>query len=261
MDAVDDLRRGREAVAGWSWADAFDALTAADARSPLEALDLELLGTSAYMLGRDDDCIVALERAHHAHLEEGRPLRSARCAFWTGMQLVLRGEMGRGTGWLGRAKRLVDAEAQECVEQGYLLMPQAFRHEAEGDRVGGAAIAAQAAAIAARFGDRDLLAMSLHIQGHFLVDANRIAEGLPLLDEAMVAVTSGEVSPIPSGIVYCGVILGCKHAYDPRRAREWTEALTRWCEGQRDLVAFTGRCLGHRGGDPAHAGRLGAGRR
>ena len=246
MAAPDDLRRGREAVAARSWAQARDALTAADAVAPLTAEDLELLATAAFMLGRTDEFFEVLERAHEAHLEGGHPLRAARCAFWTGMHLSLRGEIGRGSGWLGRAKRLVDAEAEDCVEQGFMLMPLAFRAEAAGDRLGAAEIAGRAAALAQRFGDRDLLALSLHTQGNFLVEANRIAEGLGLLDEAMVIVTSGDVSPVPAGIVYCGAIIGCKHAYEPRRAQEWTEALSRWCEGQRDLVAFTGRCLGHR---------------
>jgi DNA-binding CsgD family transcriptional regulator len=246
VPAAGALARGREAVTGRAWTDAHACLRTADAEQPLQPADLELLGTAAYMLGRDAEYLDVLERAHHAHLARGEPLRAARCAFWMGMHLSLRGEMGRGTGWLGRAQRLVEAHGAECVEQGFLLLPSAFRQEAAGDLEAAAALAGRAAATGERFGERDLFALATHVQGHFLLDAQRIHEGLALLDEAMVAVTSGEVSPIPSGIVYCGVILGCRDAYDPRRALEWTTALSRWCESQPDMVAFTGRCMTHR---------------
>jgi DNA-binding CsgD family transcriptional regulator len=62
----------------------------------------------------------------------------------------------------------------------------------------------------------------------------------------MVAVTCGELSPIPTGLVYCGVILACQEVYEVRRAQEWTRALARWCQQQTDLVAFSGTCHVHR---------------
>ena len=86
-----------------------ESLSLADRTAPLEAEDVELLGTSAYMLGRRDD-LESLERAYHLHLDAGEALRAARCAFWTGMVLSIRGEMSRATGWLGRAQRLVERE-------------------------------------------------------------------------------------------------------------------------------------------------------
>jgi ATP/maltotriose-dependent transcriptional regulator MalT len=246
MEALDALEPGRASCARGAWRDAYEALSRADRSSPLGPDDLELLATAAYMLGNEPEYIAGLERVHHRHLDAGATLPAARAAFWAGMHLMIGGEVGRGGGWLGRAQRLVEREAVDCVERGYLLMPLAFRREMEGEIEAAAATAGEAAAVAERFGDRELLALALHVKGHVLVRAGRVAEGLALLDEAMVAVTTGELSPIVSGLVYCGVILGCQEAYEPRRAQEWTAALTRWCERQPDMVAFSGRCHVHR---------------
>jgi DNA-binding CsgD family transcriptional regulator/tetratricopeptide (TPR) repeat protein len=246
VDATAALERGREFYADRAWSDAYAALSGADREAALGAEDLELLATVAYMIGREDEYFRALGRAHQAHLNAGEALAAARCALWIGMNLAQRGEMGRAGGWLGRARRLVEREGGECVEQGYLLIPLMFQHEASGDLDGAIATAAEAAAIAERFGDADLLALAVHSQGHLLVYAGRVKEGLPLLDESMVAVSTGELSPIVSGIVYCGVIIGCRAAFDLRRAQEWTAALAAWCREQPDMVAFTGRCLVHR---------------
>jgi hypothetical protein len=245
VDVPDDLERGRESYARRAWKDAYESLSRADQASPLGAEDLELLATSAYMLGRDND-LSALERAYHGYLEAGEALRAARCAFWVGMQLSTLGEIGRGTGWLGRARRLVEHEERECVEQGYLLLPLMFQQEAAGEYEAAAATAAEAAKIGERFRDQDLFALAVQAQGILLVNMGRVVEGLGLLDEAMVAVTEGRLSPIVSGLVYCGVITGCQDAYELRRAQEWTAALTRWCKEQPDMVAFTGTCMVHR---------------
>jgi DNA-binding CsgD family transcriptional regulator len=212
----------------------------------LAAEDLERLAASAYMLGREEEWREVLERAYRAHSEAGQPRRAVRCAFWIGIQLALKGEMGPATGWLGRAQRILEREQGECVEQGYMLMPVVFQHEAEGDLEGAAATAAAAAEIGQRFGDPDLIALALHTQGDIVVRSGRVREGFGLLDEAMVTVTTEPLSPIVTGIVYCGVILTCEHVFELRRAREWTAALTRWCESQPELLAFTGRCRVHR---------------
>jgi DNA-binding CsgD family transcriptional regulator len=246
LDASKLLERGRESYSTSAWNSAYEALARADQLVPLAAEDLERLAVAAYMLGREDEWSQVLERAHHAYLDGGEPLRAVRCAFWIGIQLALKGEMGPATGWLGRAQRLLDREQDECVEQGYLLMPVVFQHEAAGDLEGAAATAGAAAEIGQRFGDPDLFALATHTQGDIVVRSGRVREGLGLLDEAMVAVTTEQLSPVVTGIVYCGVILTCEHVFELRRAREWTAALTRWCDGQPELLAFTGRCRVHR---------------
>jgi ATP/maltotriose-dependent transcriptional regulator MalT len=248
MHAVDELQRGRESYARQEWLDAYESLSRADRAGPLAVEDIELLATAASMLGHMDEYVSILERLHHAHLVAGEALGAARAAGWLGMNLAMRGEVGRAGGWFGRAQRLVEREGRDCVEQGYLLLPVAFQQQAAGAYEAASAAAARAAEIGERFGDRDLFALAVNLQGLARIGQGRAEEGLRLLDETMVAVTAGEVSPQVTGIVYCGVIAGCEEAFDVRRALEWTAALTRWCEEQPQMVAFTGRCLAHRAG-------------
>jgi DNA-binding CsgD family transcriptional regulator len=244
----DELERGREAYAKQAWNSAYELLSRADESTALGAQDLQLLATAAFMLGRVDDFLSLVERTHNAYVEEGDALAATRCAFYLGVNLIIRGEMARASGWFARGHRLVEREGRECAEQGYLLLPEAMQQLMTGSYAGAETAAAAAAEKGEKFRDADLLALALHIQGQSLIKQARTAEGLRLLDEAMLAVTSGELSPFITGVVYCGVIAGCEDAYDLRRAREWTEALTRWCEQQPELVAFTGRCLSHRAG-------------
>ena len=246
MNVIDELERGRASYARRAWGDAHESLTRADQASSLDADDLELLATAAYMLGLDDDYLGAMERAHHAHLAAGEALPAVRCGFWVGLNHLLRGEMSRATGWFARAQRLLDRDGRDCVERGYLLIPVLLQTVAAGDWEAASATAAEATEIAERFGDPDLLALAGHEQGHALVRQGRVEDGLRLVDEAMVAATAGELSPIATGLVYCSVIAYCQDLYELRRAREWTDALTQWCAQQPDMVAHTGVCLVHR---------------
>jgi DNA-binding CsgD family transcriptional regulator len=239
------LERGRDAYARRAWTEACESLASADRAMPLAAEDLELLARSAYMLGRDDDYRSALERAHHAAVDAGDAARAARCAWWVGHNLMFRGETAPALGWFARGQRLLEGES-DCVERGYLLIPALLEHTFRGDFAAAYDTASQAAELGERFGDQDLVAIALMEQGHALVRQGRMDEGLTLVDETMVAVTAGELSPIVAGIVYCNTIAFCRDAYELRRAREWTAALTRWCEQQPDMVAHKGLCLVHR---------------
>jgi DNA-binding CsgD family transcriptional regulator len=243
--ARDALERGRRAHADRAWKDAYESLSAADRAVPLKGSDLELLATSAGMLGLDEH-LSALERAHHAYLEAGDTLRAVRCAYWVGTFYAFGGEPARATGWLGRAHRLLEREEGDCAERGYLLHAVMLQQEKAGDLEAAIATTAEAVRIGERFNDADLVALALNEQGRLLTKQGKIGAGLSVVDEVMVAVTGGELSPIVTGLLYCSVIDGCRQTYELRRAREWTAALSRWVEEQPQMVTFTGRCLVHR---------------
>jgi hypothetical protein len=133
VEATGDLQRGRESYEALAWGDAFELLSRADQNAPLGGDDLARLATTAHMLGRVDEWIPLLERAHQRYAAEGEVLPAVRSAFWIGMNLALRGELGPATGWLGRAQRMLDRVDGECVEHGYMLLPVSFQHELSGD--------------------------------------------------------------------------------------------------------------------------------
>lgn len=243
---ADVLDQARGAYERRSWDDAYRGLAQADERAPLAPEDLDLLATAAYLTGRVDAAAEDWERTHRAFVESGEVPRAVRCAFWLGMTLVQRGEQARGGGWLARGASLLDQAELDCVEQGYLRLPAGLQALGAGDPEAALAEFDQIARIADRFEDPDLQALGRLGRGQALVTAGDTAGGALMLDEAMLAVVSGDVSPMAAGTVYCAVILACQAIFDLRRAAEWTEALTRWCAGQPGLQPYRGQCLVHR---------------
>jgi DNA-binding CsgD family transcriptional regulator len=244
-DGDDHLECGRKHYELRAWADAYDALSLADRETPLGADDLELFAMAAYMVGRDDEYLQTLERAHNAHMDAGQCARAVRCAFWLGFRVLMRGEMGRATGWFARAQRLLERDPRECAERGYLQLPVVVRL-GPGDFESAYATAAAAAAIGERCGDADLIACARMEQGRIRLQQGQVEKGLALLDETMVMITAGELSPLVTGLMYCAVIAACQQVYALDRTREWTAALAQWCEGHPDMVAFSGTCRVHR---------------
>jgi DNA-binding NarL/FixJ family response regulator len=240
-----ELERGRTAYERAAWREAHDALAIADAKSPLTPEDLELLAVAAFMLALDDPYFEYLERAHRAYLDTDRPRQAAGCALWLGLTLMPRGEIAPALGWLGRAERLL-ADQPACAEKGYLLIPNLFAQAEAGDEEGALATTREMQEIGRRFDDPDLVTLGMHEEGQALVRLGRPEEGLRLIDECMAAVTAGDLSPRTRGIVYCNTIAFCQGVFQVRRAKEWTTALTRWCDRQPDMVAHTGVCLVHR---------------
>jgi DNA-binding NarL/FixJ family response regulator len=241
-----DLAVARDAYDHKQWTAAREAYERADSAGSLGPEDLWRLAVSSYLLGDEDAFVETLERAHRLAQDAGDDAGAFRYGYWIGMHLGERGEMARASGWFGRAARILEGREEAGVEAGYLMLPRALQRFGAGDHAGAAELGRRAGEIAERFGDRDLMALALLVQGRGQVGQGRLEEGLSLLDEAMVAVATDELMPTVTGLIYCAVIGTCRSVYALGRAQEWTTALADWCERQPDMVAYTGECRVYR---------------
>ena len=240
-----ELLRAREAYAQRAWDDAYQLFAAVDPGSPLGREDLVKYSWAAGLTGRDRELLSILERLYQMVLDDD-PQLAARVGFWLGYRLTGLGELGQASGWFARVERLLQREGRPCVIAGYLRIPQSMRQLAEDECDAAFASAAEAARIGEQFAEPDLVALARSLQGRARLRQGNIREGLVLLDEAMVTVKVDGDAPVVPAIVYCILIEGCRQVYALDRCREWTAALSRWCESQPQMVAFNGVCMVHR---------------
>jgi DNA-binding CsgD family transcriptional regulator len=241
---IEELLEAREAYERRDWALAFDRLRGSGDLGPEDTM---ALATSAYLLGTVDEAVRALQAGYQDRIRNGDSLGAVRFASWLGLLLNVRGEVAVGGGWVARAQRLLDTEPEDIVERGYLLAHEFYQHLGRGDFARAGETAVHIVETGRRFSEPDLVAQGLMCQGRMTIYSGRVPEGLALLDEAMVGISAGEVSPIIAGMVYCSMIEACQEVSDFSRAASWTSALTRWCEAQPGLVPYTGQCSLHRG--------------
>ncbi len=239
------LVEGRAAFAAESWGEAYRKLAHANDETALELDDLEQLALAAFLSGHDGAATDAWARAHHEASRRGDSRRAARAGISILSGLIFRGDVPPGMGWLTRVARVL-SDCDRCAEHAWIDIWSAFPQMFGGDPTGAEPTFAKAVKEGEGFGDVDLVTMARVGVGMCRVMRGLNTEGVAVLDEAMVAVTSGEVSPMYSGIVYCSVITACSQIFDIRRASRWTTELTRWCDSQPDLVPFRGNCLVHR---------------
>jgi DNA-binding NarL/FixJ family response regulator len=239
------LKQGLASVRERKWRSAFSHLTAADQAASLTGDELEALAIAAHLSGNEARALELLARIHQAHLDAGNIRRAARFAFWLGFIALNEGQHAQSNGWFARASRLLE-DQEACPEHGYLLIPAGIRAARSGEIPAATAAFIRAGQIGKQFADKDLMTMARNGLGRALIRDGEHAKGNKLLDEAMVAVIAGEVSPIVAGGMYCSVLESCRETHDLRRAQEWTRALDQWCADQPELVPYRGHCLLHR---------------
>ncbi len=223
------------------WQGAYDAFQGCDS---LTGADYDALGECAHWLGKPDEVLRCCAEAFRLHSEAGESGAAALSAFFLAIYYRVGGEPRHADGWLSRSKRMLD-DADEGPEHGYPLFLQiaALMDSAPDEAL---AMAHRMRDLGKRFADETLVALSLLFEGRILIKSARAAEGLALLDEAMVAALSDELKPMWTGAIYCGLLDACHELVDMQRATEWTAATTKWCDPLPVASLYPGICRVHR---------------
>lgn len=240
----DPLKAGRDALERHAWREAYETLSEADRANLLSADGLRMLAEAAWWSGEPDVVLDALERTYGAYLKEGDRSGAAMAAFELARQNAMRMAHPVAGGWFAQSERLA-AEIPEAPVHGYLAWMRAFMSGMQGDLEAAVTHNNEALEIANRLNDRNLQTVSLYDKGWLQCSQGKPADGMATMDEAMVAVVGGELDPFLSGYIYCGMIASCARLGEYRRAAEWTEATTRWCE-RNSITGFPGICRVHR---------------
>ena len=242
--AYPDLETGRDAASRRAWTSAYEALSSADGVGGLEPEDLELLAKASWWTGRPTESIDARERAYAIFIQRGDVERAAFTALTLRRELITKGEGSLAGGWLQRAEQLLEGEP-ESATHGYLAIAHGQLAWRRGELDHALAHVDHAVDISRQVDDPDLQAFAAMYRGMILIDGGSVEDGWAPLEDVSAAALGGELGAYTTGVVFCNVISTCRDLADYRRAAEWADAATRWCERQ-SIRGFPGVCRVHR---------------
>jgi DNA-binding NarL/FixJ family response regulator len=223
----ESLARAREAYAQQDWPTAAAAY-ASLATDILSADDLAAYADTQFWLGRSEDQLRLGAAAYDAFRAESRSGGAAMAAVLLGILHMARGDEAQGTGWIRHAGRLADG-LPEGVVHGFILFLTAVEGNLQAGRPTDAVVAARRLQdLGRRLDEPDIVAIGIQAEGRALIKAGHTAEGLALVDEAMVAALDGRLTPFTLGILYCHTIAACHEVADLRRMARWTDLTEKW---------------------------------
>ncbi len=238
------IERAREAVGRGDWQEACDLLMQADADGVAGPAELASLGEVAYAAGRLDVTIDAWERAHAACVELGDRVAAAGAAVRVALHLLLdTALMAPVRGWLARAERLLEGQP-DASPHAWLAVVRTYERLLCGDFEGARPWARRAVALGASL-DPAAAAIGRVADARLRILGGDVEQGLALLDEVGVAVTSGDLDPLSTGVVYCELVCALQGLTQYDAAEEWTETMERWSRSSA-IGSLHGRCRVHR---------------
>ena len=238
------VEQAREAASSGGWSQAYDLLVGADARFRLSVDNLGLLAEVAYAAGHLDVTIEAWERAHAEAVRLGDPVAAAGAAARVALHLLIdTALLAPIRGWVRRAETLLVGH-EETPIHAWLAVIRSYERLMMGDVSAAGEWASRAVAMGSARNPA-AAAIGRVAEAHAMILEGDVRRGLELVDEAAVAIISGELDALSTGMVYCELVCMLQGLAQHDLAEEWTEAMERWSRGN-GIGSVHGRCSVHR---------------
>jgi LuxR family maltose regulon positive regulatory protein len=210
---------------------------------------LEKYAWATWWLGQANETFNARERAYTLYRKLNDCQSAARIALWIASDyLDFKGDPIMANGWRKRAIRLLQGQTL-MPEHGWLALQNgAMAIELEQEPLTAIKYARKAARIGRKLKHSDLEVIAMAMEGLALASQGNITSGMLLLDEAGIAVSTGEVQELYSVTwTYCYIIYACERIRDLERVEQWCKKMKEL--SQKINFRFTlGICRAHYAG-------------
>ena len=245
MQDRDLVEKAKQAAESSDWDLAHSLLAEADALGAIGLPDLPLMAEVAYAAGHLDRAVETWERAHSLAIRARDDLAAAGAAVRVAMHLLFdTALMAPVRGWLSRAERLI-VDTETTPVHAWLAVVRSYERMLSGSIPEASRWARAAVAPGTSSGDVAATAIGRVAHARCLILSGSVDDGLTALNEAGVAVLSGELDPLATGVVYCEVVCALQGMAMYDLADEWTHAMERWASTNA-IGSLRGRCRVHR---------------
>ncbi|WP_107704681.1 hypothetical protein [Nocardioides allogilvus] len=240
-----DLAGARAALDRGDWAGALTLLPVAAPGAALVAEEWEARARAAYGAGEFEHAMSAWEALHALQRQQGDDDAAGFTAATVALHLLVdSGLMAAVRGWVSRAEALVGARP-DGPAHALLAMVRTYERFLSGDPEGARIHAAQAVDLGSRLGVLPALVLGQVATARLMLHDGDLEAGLAQLDEVALRLTSGEVDPFTTGMMYCELVCAAQNLGLHDRARDWTQMMEQWRHG-RAFGGIHGRCRVHR---------------
>ncbi len=204
------------------------------------------LGHARYWQGDYREALDLLEDGYRRHRAAGNRRRAARVAIQLAqLHALIHANGAAMNGWIAHAVRMLEATEDAGAERGWVEVFLACIATDPAQRQSHATTAVE---LGRRHRVRGLEFTALAYLGQARIEQGDFAEGLDLVDEAVVSASSGLVAdPWSEGEIYCTLFRACELTGDVQRANDWLATVDDYVDRTGELP-IRGICRMHYGG-------------